>query len=256
MSFYSSTLLGTALLGASLFGLSFHDQQPKNGAGKTADAGVSAAPAAGHLELLTPQNSTLLLIDHQPQMFFGVQSHDRQAIRDSVQGLSEAAKVFGVPTTLTTVAAKTFSGPLISEIRDVFPDHEIYDRTSMNTWDDKRVVDVIKKTGRKKLVIAALWTEVCLSMPTIEALGEGLEVYIVTDASGGQSKEAHDMAVARMVQAGAVPVTWQQVMFEWQRDWARKETYDAVNDIVMRHSGAFGVGVNYARSMIGGSGGH
>ncbi len=221
-------------------------------------AGPVPAPAAaqGKFELLTPQNSALLLIDHQPQMIFGVRSHDRQAIRNNVQALAKSAKVFQVPTVLTTVAAESFSGPLIPEIKNVFPQNEVFDRTSMNTWDDARVVDALKKSGRPKLVIAALWTEVCLTMPALEAMGEGYEVYIVTDASGGTSKEAHDMAVMRMVQAGAIPVTWQQVMLEWQRDWARQETYEAVTGIARQHSGAYGVGIDYAYSMFGAKEGH
>jgi len=231
------------------------------GAGQPASVPAPGkAPAGGKLELLTPQNSALLLIDHQPQMLFGVQSHDRQAIRNNVAALAKAARTFAVPTVLTTVASKSFSGPLISDVREVFPDAHIYDRTSMNTWDDAGVVEALGKTGRKKLVIAALWTEVCLSMPTLEAMGDGYEVYIVTDASGGTSKEAHDMAVERMVQAGAVPVTWQQVMLEWQRDWARQETYEAVTGIAREYSGAYGVGIDYAHAMFGGKeggeGGH
>ena len=205
----------------------------------------------GALTLLTPQNSTLLLIDHQPQMLFGVRSHDRQTVRNNVEALAKSAKAFDVPTVLTTVAADTFSGPIFNEIKAVFPSQEIYDRTSMNTWDDERVVKIIKDAGRPKLIIAALWTEVCLTMPALEALAEGYEVYVVSDASGGTSKEAHDMAIARVVQAGAVPVTWQQVMLEWQRDWARQETYEAVTGIAREHSGAYGVGIDYAYSMFG-----
>lgn len=214
------------------------------------------AAAGGKLELLTPQNSTLLLIDHQPQMLFGVASHDRQAIRNNVAALAKAAKVFEVPTVLTTVAAESFSGPLIPEIRGVFPKQDVYDRTSMNSWDDERVVKAIADSGRKKLVIAALWTEVCLTMPALEAMAEGYDVYMVTDASGGTSTEAHDMAVQRMLQAGAIPVTWQQVMLEWQRDWARQGTYEAVTGIAKQHSGAYGVGIEYAGTMFGAKEGH
>ena len=230
------------------------------------DAGAGVAPstpaasANGHRELLTPQNSQLLLIDFQPQMLFGVHSHDRQAVRNNVTALAKAAAVWDIPAVLTTVAAETFSGPMLPEVVGVFPDNPIYDRTSMNTWDDARVVEELaegKAAGRKKLVIAALWTEVCLTMPTLEALGEGYDVYVVTDASGGTSVEAHEMAVERMIQAGAVPVTWQQVMLEWQRDWAREETYTPVTDIAKEHSGAYGVGINYAYSMFGAKeGGH
>lgn len=211
----------------------------------------SASTERGKHTLLTPQNSQLLLIDFQPQMIFGVGSHDRQLVINNVAALSKSAKAFGVPTVLTTVAAGSFSGPKIPEITKVFPGKKIYDRTSMNTWDDKGVVSELRANNRPKLVIAALWTEVCLTMPALEALREGYDVYIVTDASGGTSKEAHDMAVQRMVQAGAIPVTWQQVMLEWQRDWARGETYDAVTGIAKEHSGAYGAGINYAKTMFG-----
>lgn len=226
------------------------------GAALSADAPVyaSTAPAVvdSKLDLLTPTNSTLLLIDYQPQMIFGVHSHDRQLVRNNVEALAKSAKAFDVPTILTTVASDSFSGPKIPEITRVFPNHELFDRTSMNTWDDKRIVSSIERAGRPKLVIAALWTEVCLTMPALEAMADGYEVYIVTDASGGTSKEAHDMAVERMVQAGAVPVTWQQVMLEWQRDWSNTGTYEAVTGIAREHSGAYGVGIDYAYSMFGG----
>lgn len=237
--------LGVLMAGAALFSAS--------GAGAPAAAAVPSREAekAGMYALLTPQNSALLLIDHQPQMIFGVRSHDRQAIRNNVEALAKSAKTFEVPTVLTTVAAESFSGPLIPEIKNVFPGQTIYDRTSMNTWDDDRVKSALASTGRKKLVIAALWTEVCLTMPALEAMAEGYDVYIVTDASGGTSEEAHEMAVMRMVQAGAIPVTWQQVMLEWQRDWARQETYEAVTGIAKQHSGAYGVGIEYAYSMFG-----
>ena len=217
---------------------------------------AAAAPTApkGAYELLTPQNSTLLLIDHQPQMAFGVQSHDRGLILNNVVGLAKAAKVFKVPTILTTVAAETFSGPLFPEIQTVFPEQKPIDRTTMNAWEDERVRNVVRQTGRPKLIIAGLWTEVCVVLPMIDAKEAGYEVYVVADASGGTSQEAHELAMARMIQAGAIPVTWQQVMLEWQRDWARQETYAAVNDIVRQHSGAYGMGINYAKTMLGASG--
>ena len=211
----------------------------------------SSASADSKLTLLTPENSTLLLLDYQPQMIFGVHSHDRQTIRNNVEALAKSAKAFDVPTVLTTVSAESFSGPKIPEITRVFPNHTLYDRTSMNTWDDARVVADIERAGRPKLIIGALWTEVCLTMPALEAIADGYEVYIVTDVSGGTSKEAHDMAVSRMVQAGAIPVTWQQVMLEWQRDWANTGTYEAVTTIAREHSGAYGVGIDYAYGMFG-----
>jgi nicotinamidase-related amidase len=208
----------------------------------------------GARELLTPDNSVLLLIDHQPQMAFGVQSHDRGAITNNVTGLAKASKTFKIPTVLTTVAAKTFSGPIFPSLREIYPDTKVFDRTSMNAWDDKGVKDTIKASGKRKLLIAGLWTEVCVVMPTLDALKEGYQVYVIADACGGTSKEAHDLAMLRMVQAGAIPVTWQQVMLEWQRDWSRQGTYEAVNNIVKEHSGAYGLGVLYAKSMFGSKG--
>lgn len=190
--------------------------------------------------LLTPDNHVLLLIDHQPQMAFGVQSIDRQALVNNVTGLAKAAKVFKVPTILTTVAEKSFSGPLFPEVQAVFPDQKPIDRTTMNTWEDERVVAAVKKTGRKKLVIASLWTEVCLALPAILALDEGYEVYIVTDASGGVTLEAHEMAVRRMIQAGAVPITWTVFASELQRDWARTATVPALAETVRDHMGVVG----------------
>ena len=203
-------------------------------------------------ELLNPANSTLILIDHQP-MAFGVQSIDRQTLKNNTVALAKAAKIFNVPTILTSVETKSFSGYIWPELLDVFPDQQPIERTSMNSWEDKALVAAVKATGRKKLIMAALWTEVCLNFPALEALAEGYEVYIVTDASGGTSKEAHDMSVQRMIQAGAVPVTWQQVLLEYQRDWAHKETYDAVMGLVQEHSGAYGMGVDYAYTMVHGA---
>lgn len=201
-------------------------------------------------ELLTPQNSALIFIDHQPQMAFGVTSIDRQLLKNNVTALAKAGKLFKVPTILTSVETQSFSGYIWPELLSVFPEQAPIERSSMNSWEDGKFVAAVKKTGRKKLIIAALWTEVCLAFPALEALEAGYEVYFVTDASGGTSKEAHDMAVQRMIQAGAVPVTWQQVLLEWQRDWARKVTYDGVIGIVKEHCGGYGMGVEYAYTMV------
>lgn len=207
------------------------------------------------LELLTPQNCTVILIDHQPQMFFGVESASRATIMNNVVGLAKAAKIFKVPTILTTVAAKTFSGPLIPELQAVFPDQKPIDRTTMNSWEDKNLVAAVEKTNRKKLVIAALWTEVCLAFPAISAIQAGYNVYAVTDASGATTAEAHNMAIQRMVHVGVVPITWIQFLCELQRDWARQETYQPVMDLAKQHAGAYGAGIFYAQSMMGGHGG-
>jgi nicotinamidase-related amidase len=203
------------------------------------------------LELLTPQNSQMVFVDLQPQMAMGVQSIDRQTLKNNVVGLAKAAKAFNVPTTITTVETESFSGYAFPELLDVFPDHPVLERSSMNSWDDQKVRDALARNGRKKLVVAGLWTEVCNDTFALCAMGEGdYEIYMVADASGGTSKEAHDYAMQRMIQAGVVPMTWQQVLLEWQRDWARKETYDAVMDIVREHSGAYGMGVDYAYTMV------
>jgi nicotinamidase-related amidase len=203
------------------------------------------------LEVLTPQNSQIIFIDHQPQMAFGVQSIDRQALKNNTVALAKAAKTFNIPATITTVETLSFSGHTYPELLDVFPGLPILERTSMNSWDDQKVRDALAKNGRKKVVVAGLWTEVCNTTFALCAMLEGdYEIYMVSDASGGTSKEAHDMAMQRMIQAGVVPVTWQQVMLEWQRDWARKETYDAVTGIAKEHSGAYGMGIDYAYTMV------
>jgi nicotinamidase-related amidase len=203
------------------------------------------------LEVLTPQNSQLIIIDHQPQMAFGVQSIDRQTLKNNVVGLAKAAKAFGIPTVITTVESESFSGKTYPEILDVFPGHPILERSSMNSWDDQKVRDALAANGRKKIIVAGLWTEVCNTTFALCAMLEGeYEIYMVADASGGTSKDAHDFAMQRMVQAGVVPVTWQQVLLEWQRDWAHRDTYDAVIKIVTEHSGAYGMGVDYAYTMV------
>jgi nicotinamidase-related amidase len=204
-------------------------------------------------ELLNPQNCAVIFIDHQPQMAFGVTSIDRHLLLNNTVGLAKAAKTFGVPTLLTTVETQSFSGPMWPQLLDVFPGQKPIERSSMNSWEDQAFVAAVERTGRKKLVLAALWTEVCLTFPALDALAAGYEVYAVVDASGGTSPTAHDMAMQRMIQAGVVPLTWQQVLLEFQRDWARKETYDAVIDIVKEHSGAYGMGVEYAYTMVHGA---
>ena len=203
------------------------------------------------LEQLTPQNSQVILIDHQPQMAFGVQSIDRQTLKNNTVALAKSAKVFGVPTTITTVETEAFSGHTYPELLAVFPEHPLLERTSMNSWDDQKVRDALATNGQKKVIVSGLWTEVCNNTFAFGAMLEGgYEIYMVADASGGTSKEAHDYAMQRMIQAGVVPVTWQQVLLEWQRDWARREHYDAVMDIVREHSGAYGMGVDYAYTMV------
>ena len=203
------------------------------------------------LEVLTPQNCQLIFIDHQPQMAFGVQSIDRQVLKNNTVALAKSAKAFGIPTTITTVETEAFSGYTYPELLAVFPDTPLLERTSMNSWDDQKVRDALSKNGRKKIVVSGLWTEVCNLTFALSAMHDtDYEIYMVADASGGTSLEAHDYAMDRMIQAGVVPVTWQQVLLEWQRDWKNKDTYDAVMDIVREHSGAYGMGADYAYTMV------
>ncbi len=202
-------------------------------------------------DLLTPGNCQLIFIDHQPQMAFGVQSIDRQTLKNNVVALAKSAKVFDIPVTLTTVETESFSGHTYPELLAVFPDHQILERTSMNSWDDQKVRDALAANGQRKVVVSGLWTEVCNNSFAFSAMAEGgYEIFMVADASGGTTKEAHDYSMQRMIQAGVAPVTWQQVLLEWQRDWARRDTYDAVMDIVREHSGAYGMGVDYAYTMV------
>ena len=205
-------------------------------------------------EVLTPENSQLIIIDHQPQMAFGVQSMDRQSLKNNVVGLAKSAKVFEVPTVITTVETEAFSGPTYPEILDVFPEAPLLERTSMNSWDDQKVRDALAENaadGRKKVVVAGLWTEVCNTTFALSCANDtDYEIYMVADASGGTSLDAHKYSMDRMTQAGIIPVTWQQVLLEWQRDWAKRDSYDAVMDIVREHSGAYGMGVDYAYTMV------
>lgn len=202
------------------------------------------------LQLLDPKNSALIFIDHQPQMAFGVANIDRQQLKNNVVALAKAGKIFNVPTIFTSVETESFSGYIWPELLATHPESTPIERSSMNSWEDAAFVKAVEATGRKKLVLSALWTEVCLTFPALMALEADYEVYVVTDTSGGTSVDAHERAIDRMVQAGAIPVTWQQVLLEYQRDWARKETYDAVIDLVREHSGAYGMGVDYAYTMV------
>jgi nicotinamidase-related amidase len=203
------------------------------------------------LDVLTPANSQLIFIDHQPQMAFGVQSIDRQVLKSNTVGLAKAAKLFNIPTIISTVESTMFSGYTYPELLDVFPGLPVLERTSMNAWDDQKVRDALASAGKKKVVVSGLWTEVCNTTFALSAmLGGDYEIYMVADASGGMSTESHDNAMMRMAQAGVVLVTWQQVMLEWQRDWARRETYDGVIAIARAHSGAYGMGIDYAYTMV------
>lgn len=197
-------------------------------------------PRNGLDSLLRPEDSVLVLIDHQPYQMANLNSHEPQMVINNTVGLAKAAKAFGVPTILTTVVEGR-GGLLFPQITDVFPGQKVIDRTLINTWQDPKVVDAVKATGRKQLILAGLWTEVCVAMPAIQALGEGWDVTVVTDASGGVSVEAHEMAIHRMVAAGANVMTWMAVAAEWQRDWARMETAVPLTEVLKQHGGGSGI---------------
>jgi nicotinamidase-related amidase len=203
--------------------------------------------------LLTPDNCVVALIDLQPQMLFGVANFDRQLIVNHNVAISKAARVFDVPVVLTTVETKGFSGNLWPQIQAVFPKQIPIERTTMNSWDDQNFVAAIEKSGRKKIVLAGLWTETCVALATVQAIYDKYEVYVVEDCCGDVSQLSHDNAMKRVIQAGAKPVTALSVMLEWQRDWAARDTYDAVMDIVKTHFGAYGMGVEYAYTMVHGA---
>ena len=200
--------------------------------------------------LLTPENCALILIDHQPFQFAGLKSHDPQTIINNVVALAKTAKLYQVPTLLTTVTEER-GGYILKQLQNVFPEQKPINRTFINAWEDTRVVDWAKKTGRKRLVMAALWTEICLAFPVIHALGDGYDVYFVTDASGGVSLEAHEIAVQRMIQAGAVPLTWGVLSAEWQRDWAREQTVPGLAQIVAEHHGSTGTSFLWEQQLLG-----
>jgi nicotinamidase-related amidase len=217
---------------------------------------ISPTPTAA-LGLLTPADHTLVLVDHQSQMAFGTNSIDAILLRNNTAMVAHAAAGFGVSTILTTVAATSFSGPIFDEITEAFPKAEVLDRTTMNFWEDASVVAQVGKIGKDRLVIAGLWTSVCIVGPVLSAIAQGYEVYVIADACGDVSVEAHDRSMDRMVQAGARPMTAMQYLLELQRDWARSETYGLTTGIAKRFGGAYGLGITYATAMFGGSeGGH
>jgi nicotinamidase-related amidase len=206
-------------------------------------------PNNGLNALLRPEDSVLVLIDHQPYQLTNLNSHDPQIAVNNAVGLAKVARVFGVPTILTSVLGER-GGFIFPQITDIFPDQEVIDRTLINTWQDPKVVDVVKATGRKQLIMAGLWTEVCVAMPAIQALGEGWDVTVITDASGGTSVEAHEVAIQRMVAAGANVMTWLALAAEWQRDWARLETAGPLTDVMKHHAAGSGIAFLWEQQLL------
>jgi nicotinamidase-related amidase len=213
------------------------------------------AKATPGSKLLTPKDHALILIDFQGQMAFASRSIDAIALRSNAGLIARAAASFKVPTILTTIAEKTFSGPMFTEVTDPFPGQELLDRTSMNCWEDAAVIKQVNVIGKSRLVLAGLWTGVCIVGPALSALEQGFEVYVVADACGDVSVEAHNRALDRIVQAGARPMTSLQYLLEMQRDWARSETYESTTGIAKIYGGAYGLGIIYARTMFQAHGG-
>jgi len=216
---------------------------------------IKATPTPGS-KLLTPRDHLLILIDFQSQMGFATRSIDVATLRTNAALVSRAAAGFGVPTILTTVAEKTFSGPMFSEVTQAFPGQRMLDRTSMNCWEDAAVIRQVNEIGKQRIVLAGLWTSVCIVDPALSAIEQGFEVYAITDACGDVSAEAHERAVSRMIQVGVRPMTSVQYLLELQRDWARGETYGLTTGIAAELGGGYGLGITYAKTMFGGSEGH
>ena len=211
---------------------------------------IQASPTPGK-QLLTPTDHALILIDFQSQMSFATHSIDAVTLRNNAALVAHAAASFKVPTILTTVAEKSFSGPMFSEVTDPFPGQALLDRTSMNTWEDAAVIKRVNEIGKDRIVFAGLWTSVCIVGPALSALDQGFEVYVIADACGDVSAEAHNRAMERMVQAGARPMTSVQYLLEMQRDWARTESYDSTTGVAKRFGGSYGLGIVYAKAMFG-----
>jgi nicotinamidase-related amidase len=211
---------------------------------------ITATPTPGKL-LLKPADHTLIMIDFQSQMAFATKSIDPVALRNNAALVASAAAGFGVSTILTTVAEKSFSGPMFEEVTAPFPGKALLDRTSMNTWEDAAVIEEVNRIGKPRIVLAGLWTSVCIVGPALSALDQGFEVYVIADACGDVSEEAHERAMQRMIQAGARPITAVQYLLELQRDWARGETYDLTTGIAKQFGGAYGLGIIYAKTMFG-----
>jgi len=201
-------------------------------------------------KLYTPEDTAVVFIDHQPQMLFGVGDTDRAAFVNNVVLLAKAAREYQVPTVLTAVETESFSGYVLPQLLDVFPGQAVVERSSMNSWDDAGFRKAIEATGRKNILLTGLWTEVCITWPTLEMLEAGYTIYVVEDCCAGTSRAAHEAALSRMVQAGAIRLTTIAAVLEWQRDWARREHYDALMGLFKQHAGAYGAGVEYAYTMV------
>ncbi|MGC3958490.1 MAG: hydrolase [Verrucomicrobiota bacterium] len=201
-------------------------------------------------KLYTAEDSAVVFIDHQPQMTFGVANIDRATLINNVTLLAKVAKEFKVPTVITSVETESFSGYVWPQLLDVFPGQTVVERTSMNSWDDVGFRKAIEATGKKNIIMTGLWTEVCVTWPTIEMIAAGYNIYVVEDCCGATSQMAQEAALSRMVQAGAIRLTTIAALLEWQRDWAKREHYNNLMTLIKAQGGAYGAGVEYAYTMV------
>jgi nicotinamidase-related amidase len=244
-----------ALAVGSLAGPPIATAQPKNNSKiKTRSEDMSTAaqtiPALeGIHDPLTPENSLLFYVDLQPQYVFSVHTINAGVLINNAAGLAKAAKLFRVPTIFATISSRSFAGPMFAKVQEARPDISPIDRTAINALDDPRVERAITAAGRQKILIGGLWTDSCVVLPTLSLLKRGFQVYVLADVAGDVDSESHERGMQRMIQAGAVPVTWLPVVLEWQKDWANTTTAGDLVKIAQEHGGAWGQGVYYASEM-------
>ncbi len=205
---------------------------------------------AGADQLLKPQECMLLLVDFQAGLAFGVESIGRQTVLNNAVALARTAVAFSLPVIVSTSASRVYSGSLLPALQAAVPTTVPIERRNMNVWEDEVAHKAIVATGRKRLIIAGLLTEACVSFPVLSALADGYDVFVVADACGGLTPVGHEMALRRMEVAGAKLSSWLQVLLELQRDWTRHETYESARTVVVEHGGGYGMGLAYAREMI------
>jgi nicotinamidase-related amidase len=204
----------------------------------------------GTQRLLQPDECALVLVDFQAGLAFGVESTARQVLLGNAVSLARTAVVFGVPVVVSTSASRVYSGPLLPALQKALPSVKPIERRNMNLWEDEAARGAVLGTNRKRLIVAGLLTEACVSFLVLSALKEGFEVFVVGDACGGLTAAGHELAFRRMEAAGAQVTSWLQVLLEFQRDWTRHETYEGARAIVEANGGGYGIGLAYARDMI------
>ena len=200
--------------------------------------------------MLDAGDHVLIMIDYQPQMAFATASIDGVKLRNNVALVADAARIFAVPTIITTLSAESFAGPILDEVRAALPNARIFDRTNMNCWEEPALIAEINRHGKNRVVLSGLWTGVCVVGAALSALDQDFDVYVITDACGDVSREAHRQAIERMLQIGVRPLTALHYLLELQRDWARTDTAAKTTGIVLQHGGTYGLGIIYAARML------